>query len=195
LFPRIFCIGDYDYVQRQYSFLGLITVPGAVDTPLYAPLLPPNLAVVDANNNCCNCMSASYGRTSVSGLWTQVYWSGFGEGDAPQRILVQADGSSTMAPLPGAWDSNPLTGMPLRSVQAALANGYTPVCVTAGLFGSPLRLEWSANGAWEELPIPPGMQGMSKYELCIEGTGAWHLFAHDWRNDRILCLSTPDLVN
>lgn len=194
LFPRLFCIADYDFTLRQYAFAGLITVPGAVETQLYTPQLYPGLHVVEGNTRVSSCMSASFGYAGPLGILSQVFWSAFGAGDAPQRVTVQADNSYTMAPVPGAWDANPLTGMPMRSVQAALANGYTPVCVAAGIFGEPLRLEWSAGGAWEELPVPASMQGMSKYELVVDSAGAWHLFAHDWRNDRVLCLNTPDPV-
>jgi hypothetical protein len=135
-------------------------------------------------------MAASYCLGHLGEQTSQVYWTGFGEGDAPERVMVHADDTYTMAPMLGAWSADPITGMPLRSAQAVEADGYTAVCVAAGLFGDPLVLEWSNFGDWEELPVPASMQGMSKYELCVDRSGVWHLFAHDWKNDRVVCLNT-----
>lgn len=192
LFPRLLCIGNYDSSVGMYTSVSLVTIPGAVETKLYTPQLTVYLGIPEANARCSSFMAASYCLGHMDEQTSQVYWSGCGEGDAPQRVMVHADGSFTCTPLPGSWNADPLSGMPLRSVQAAETFGHTAVCVAAGLFGTPVRLEWSNYGDWEELPLPPSMAGMGKYELCVDLLGNWHLFAHDWVNDRIMCISTVD---
>jgi len=190
LFPRIFCIDNYDDAAGQYNFADLITIPGGAETDMFTPLQTPFVGLPENNARCCSFMAASYCLNGPGYQTGQIYWSAFGEDGRPVRASVQADGSYTLAPLPGVWDSDPLGGMPLRSMQAAQANGTTAVCVAAGLFGDPLVMEWSDYGDWEELPVPASMAGMSKYELCVDRSGNWHLFAHDWKNDRVVCLNT-----
>lgn len=188
--PRAFCLGQYDSVLGQYTFAGLISIPDGTQTKLFTPSLPAHLDLASASLRTGPATAAGFFQGGLGQPARQVFWSAFGEGPAPTRAVVQADGSFALASLPGAWNGDLLTGAPLRIVQAAAADGATAVCLAASLLGETVVMEWSAYGAWEQLPVPAGMLGLASYELCVDQDGVWHLLAHDWKNDRIVCFNT-----
>lgn len=125
----------------------------------------------------------------------QQFWCAVGPGGGPVRIAVQPSGLADIAALPGAWDGSLAEGGdPYRTVNAVLAGGDTPVCITASLLGEQLRLEWLNDGAWEALPLPPGFgpggtEHVSKPELAVV-LGSLVLIWHDFETQQIKAWQT-----
>lgn len=153
---------------------------------------PPGNAPFDTLTNSAVAGNAFAGATamSVSPYFPMlVFWAADDRNGAPIRYISGGidNGMQELpisAPLLDFWRRDLR-----RTMSAATAYGPTAVAITQHLDGQRAYMEWSAFGAFEQLPVP-NLNGGVRPSLCVGADGRWHLLVHDPVNDSIVCFNS-----
>jgi hypothetical protein len=122
-----------------------------------------------------------------------VHFAAFGESGKPVRYTRGVYGTDEVDEID--WPFDPLAAQyedVRRTVSVDLAGGRTALALIMSLDGRTRRLEWSAFGDFEELPLPPGFAAVDAMagQVVVGRDGRWHIIYRERRTGNVMSWST-----